>query len=85
MYRNQRTVAWDSVFGQLVQSEQTWAAGCSIALWLLQLVMITALDTFADSIPPQVRLPEVYVDDATVVVVGDVGTVANLTANAAFS
>ena len=85
MYRNRRTVAWDGVFGQLVQTEQTLAAGCSIALWLLQLVMITALDEFADSIPPQVRLPEVYVDDATVVVVGDVGTVANLTTRAAFS
>ena len=44
MYRAKRTVAWGRVYGTFVQSGQTLVPGCSIALWLLQLVMVTSLD-----------------------------------------
>ena len=83
MYRCHRTVACDGVFGKLVRSAQTLAAGCSIALWLLQLLMLTPLDEFVLNLPIQVRMPEVYVDDATVVIVGRRGTVAKIAVQAA--
>ena len=57
--------------------------GCSIALWLLQLQMLTPLDEYAAELPIQVRQPEVFVDDATVMVVGRQGTVVDLTVRAA--
>jgi hypothetical protein len=83
MYRCWRTVAWDGVYGKLVRSAQTLVAGCSIALWLLQLLMLTPLDEFVQNLPIQVRMPEVFVDDATVVIVGKVGTVAKIATQAA--
>ena len=70
MYRASRTVAWDGVYGGFVQTCQTIVAGCSIALWLLQLVMLTPLDEFVCDIPWQVKCPEVYVDDTTLTIVG---------------
>ena len=35
MYRVQRMVVWDGVFGACVQIGQTLVVGCSFALWLL--------------------------------------------------
>jgi hypothetical protein len=83
MYRASRTVAWNGVYGHMVQSNQTLAAGCSIALWLLQLLMLTPMDEFVFNLPRQVRLPEVYVDDASLMVVGGIGQVSALLAAAA--
>ena len=83
MYRSRRTVAWDSVFGKTVRTSQTLVPGCSIALWLLQLLMITPLDNYVDSVPPQVQQPEIYVDDGTVLVIGKKGTVEDITVKAA--
>ena len=62
---------------------QTLAAGCSIALWLLQLLMITPLDEFCIGLPIQIKLPEVYVDDATVTVVARRHLIEDLTVRAA--
>ena len=47
--------------------------------------MLSSLDASVESLPLQVRLPEIYVDDATVVVVGRVVTVVNVATKAAFA
>ena len=69
--------------GEFVYASRSLVPGCSIALWLLQLVMLTPLDEFMDSMPRQVKNTEVYVDDATVQAVGRKGTVAGLAVKAA--
>lgn len=78
MYRANRAVSWDGVFSTFVISGQTLVPGCSIAVWLLQLVMLTPLDDLIFDIPPQARTPEVYVDDATVIIVGRIGAVEKI-------
>lgn len=83
MHRSKRTVARGLVFATFSQSGQTLVAGCSIALWLLQLVMLTPLEEYVACLPWQVRCPEVYVDDATVLVIGQVGTVEDIVVKAA--
>ena len=62
---------------------RTLVPGCSSALWLLQLIVMTPLDDFIDSMPPQVRDLEVYVDDASLQVTGVKGTVATIITKAA--
>jgi hypothetical protein len=83
MYRALRTVAWNGVFATFVRTGQTLVPGCSIALWLLQLLMLTPLDEYVATLPKEVQTPEVYVDDATVTVVGRRGKVADITVRAA--
>ena len=70
MYRSSRTVAWDGIYSTFVRSDRTLVPVCSIALWLLQLLMITPIDEYIVGLPPQVDTPEIFVDDATVLVVG---------------
>ena len=45
--------------------------------------MLTPLDDFVDSVPPQMRTLEVYVSDATLQVTGKKSTLAGSKVNAA--
>lgn len=73
MYRAWRTVAWRFCFAMLAKSSQTLVLGCSIAMWLLQLILITPLGEYFVTLPIQASTPEVYVDDATVMITGKAG------------
>ena len=79
MYRAARTVCWDGVFSNFVHSSQTLVPGCSIALWLLQLVMITPIDEFIHELPrhiaSKVHNLEIFVDDSAMQVTGPKGQV----------
>ena len=75
---NQSINTLDFVF-----ASRTLVPGCSIALWLLQLVMLTPLDDFVESMPAQITDLEVYVDDASLQVVGPKGTVVSTASRAA--
>lgn len=57
MYRAQRTVAWGGIYSTFVRSNRTLVPGCSIALWLLQLLMITPIDNYLLELPREVRTP----------------------------
>ena len=57
--------------------------GCSLALFILQLVMLTPLDEFDASLPMQVRMPEVYVDDGTLLIIAKAGELVKVTVQAA--
>ena len=83
MYRAARTVSWNGTFSNFVYSGQTLVAGCSVALWLLQLLMVTPLDEYVFDLPPEVRTPEIYVDDGSVYIVGRKGKVEDITVSAA--
>lgn len=63
MYRAARAIAWNGVFSSFVFAQQTVVLGCTIALWLVQLLMISSLDDMYAQLPRQVTNVEVYVDD----------------------
>lgn len=75
MYRARRTVAWGGVFVNTAISGQT--------LVPLQLLMITPLDEYCFNLPMQVKIPEVYVDDAIVTVVASRHLIEDITVKAA--
>ena len=75
MYRAARAVTWGGVFSKWVFSPRTLVPGCSVALWLLQLVMLTPLDELLSQLPRQVINLEVYVDDASLQLRGKKGEV----------
>ena len=58
MYRAARAVAWNGVFAALVYTSRTLVPGCSIALWLLQLLMLTPVDEYVPGLPFEVKTPE---------------------------
>lgn len=82
MYRAARAIAWNDVFSSFVYSGQTVVPGCSIALWLVQLLMISPLDDMLERLPRQVKNLEVYVDDASLLIRGRVGEVAGIATRA---
>ena len=83
MYRSARRIGWAGVISEAIFASQSLVPGCSIALWLLQLLMLSPLDELVASLPPQVTNLEVYVDDATLQVIGRKRTVEDLTVDAA--
>ena len=46
MYRAARTLVWDTTYGKWVFATRSLVPGCSVAVYLLQLLMITPLDAF---------------------------------------
>ena len=48
MYRAARALAWNGVYSKFVHSGRTVVPGCSIALWLVQLIMMSPLVLFDD-------------------------------------
>lgn len=60
-------------------SGQMLVVGCSVALCLLQLLMITPLGEYFFYLPPEVRTPAIYVCDGSVYVIGRKGTVEDIT------
>ena len=75
MYRAARAIAWNGAYSAFVHSGQTVVPGCSIALWLVQLLMITPLDEMISNLPRQISNLEVYVDDVAIQIRGQVGKV----------
>lgn len=75
MRRAARGIAWDGVFSSFVFARQTVVPGCSIALWLAQLLMISTLDDVCSQLPHQLTNVKVYVDDASIQVKGWAGEV----------
>ena len=75
MYVAPRRVRWGSTYSYAVRVGQGVRPGCTAAIYLLQLVMITPFDVFVASTSHVPRSIDVYADDVTVQVVEHISTI----------
>lgn len=70
IYRASRRISWEEVVSKSVQAARTLVPGCSIALCSLQLLIISPMDWLLTQLPAQASNLDVYVDDASLQIVG---------------
>eukprot|EP00959_Pyramimonas_sp_CCMP1952_P038233 800085-Pyramimonas_sp.AAC.1 len=68
MYASGRRLSWESTYSRQVRATRGVLPGCPLAMFCLQLVMLSPFDEFVSSTSSIGRTVDLYVDDITVAV-----------------